>query len=115
MEVLNFDKSLVTDFEVQCQSSSSVYRSLVSQLCSSHLLMEELMEGVKIDGVFLSSFGGKVLFWVDGDVEVVALVGEKGRDASDSIWSIVVQELCKGQEFGPVILLVVVINAYVLL
>ena len=89
-EVLDFDKSLVTDFEVQCQSSSSVRRSLVSQLHSSHLLMEELVEGVKIDRVFLSSFKGKVSFWVDGDVGVVALVGEEGRDASGYIQSIVV-------------------------
>ena len=47
------------------------------------------MEGVKINGVFSSSFRGKVLFWVDGDVGVVALVG-KERDASGCIRSIVV-------------------------
>ena len=69
------------------------------------------MEGIKIDRVFLSLFGGKVSFWVDGDVRVVALVGEEGRDASGSVQSIVVQELCKGQEFGPVVLLVVAIDA----
>ena len=68
------------------------------------------MEGIKIDGVFLSSFGGKVSFWVDGDVGVVALVGEEGRDASGSVRSIVVQELRKRQEFGPVVLLVVAID-----
>ena len=48
------------------------------------------MEGVKIDGVFSSLFGGKVLFWMDVDVRVVAFVGEEGRDASDSVQSIVV-------------------------
>ena len=69
---------------------SNVCGSFVLQLCSSHLLMEELVEGVKIDGVFSSLFGGKVLFWVDGDVGVVALVGEEGRDASSSVQSIVV-------------------------
>ena len=69
------------------------------------------MEGVKIDGVFLSSFGGKVSFWVDGDVGVVALVGEEGRDTSGSVLSIVVRELHKEQEFGPVVLLVVAIDA----
>ena len=49
------------------------------------------MEGVKIDGVFLSLFRGKVSFWVDGDVGVVALVGKEGRDTSGCIQSIVVQ------------------------
>ena len=48
------------------------------------------MEGVKINRVFSSLFRGNVSFWVDRDVEVVALVGEEGRDASGSIWSIVV-------------------------
>ena len=89
-EILCFDEGLVTDFEVRCRSSSSVRGSLVSQLHHSHLLTEELVEGVKIDGVLLSSFGGKVSFWVDGDVGVVTLVGEEGRDASGCIRSIVV-------------------------
>ena len=110
-EVLSFDESLVINFEVQYWSSSSVCGSLISQLCCSHLLMEELVEGVKINGVFSSSFRGKVLFWVDRDVGVVALVGEEGRDASGCVWSIVVQELHKGQEFGPVVLLIVTIDA----
>ena len=90
VEVLSFDKSLVTDFEVQCRSSSSVCRSLVLQLHSSYFFTEELVEGVKINRVFSSSFGGKVSFWMDRDVGVVALVGEEGRDASGSIRSIVV-------------------------
>ena len=90
VEVLSFDESLVTDFEVQYRSSSSIRGSLVLQLYSNHLLMEELVEGVKIDRVFLSSFGGKVSFWVDRDVGVVALVGKEGRDASGSVQSIVV-------------------------
>ena len=61
-EVLGFDKSLVTDFEVWCWSLSSIHGSLVLQLHSSHLLIEELVEGFKIDRIFMSSFGGKVLF-----------------------------------------------------
>ena len=48
------------------------------------------MKGVKIDGVFSNSFRGKVSFWVDGDVGVIALVGEEGRDTSSCIQSIVV-------------------------
>ena len=71
-------------------SLSSICRSLVLQLHSSHLLTEELVEGVKIDRVFLSLFRGKVLFWMDRDVGVVALVGEEGRDTSGCIQSIVV-------------------------
>ena len=90
VEVLGFDESLVTNFEVQCWSSSSICRSLILHLCSSHLLTEELVEGVKIDGVLSTLFEGKVSFWVDRDIGVVALVDEEGRDTSGCIWSIVV-------------------------
>ena len=52
--------------------------------------MKELVEGVKINRVFSSLFEGKVSFWVDRDIGVVALVDEEGRDTSGCIWSIVV-------------------------
>ena len=58
---------------------------MILQLHSSHLLMEELVEGVKINGVFLSLFRDKVSFWVDGDIRVVALVGEEGKDTSSCV------------------------------
>ena len=61
---------------------------MVSQLCSSHLLIEELAERIKVDGASL--LGGQVSFWVDRDIGVVAFVGEKGRDISGSIQSIVI-------------------------
>ena len=48
------------------------------------------MEGVKINRVFVSLFGGKVSFWVDRDIRVVALVGDEGRDTGSHIWSIVI-------------------------
>ena len=61
--------------------------------------MEELVEGIKVNGVFTSSlgflFGDKVSFWVDGDVEEVAFVGKEGRDSSSYFQSIVIWELCK--------------------
>ena len=57
-----------------------------------HFFLEELVEEVKINGILLSSFGGKVLFRMYRDVWMVAFVGKEGGDTSGSIQSIVVRE-----------------------
>ena len=51
------------------------------------------MEGAEVDGILLSSFGGKVSFWMYRDVRMIAFIGEEGGDTGGSIWSIVVREL----------------------
>ena len=43
-------------------------RSLIAFLGMGHLLMEELMEGVEVNGVLSSSSRGKVSFWIDCDI-----------------------------------------------
>jgi hypothetical protein len=40
-------------------------------------------------------------FWM------IAFVGRKGGNTSHGIWSIVVGELGDGEEFGPIVLLVI--------
>jgi hypothetical protein len=77
--------------------------------------MEELVEGVEINGILLHACRGKISLWVDGEIGVVALVGEERRNACGSAWSIIVRELCERQEFGPIVLLIVGINPQVLL
>ena len=52
------------------------------------------MEGVKVNGILLSLFGGKILFQMYRNVWMVAFVGEEGGDTNNSIQSIVVRELC---------------------
>ena len=52
------------------------------------------MEGVKVNGILLSSFGGKVSFRMYGGVQMVAFIGEEGGDTGGSVRSIVVRELC---------------------
>ena len=51
------------------------------------------MEGVEVDEILSSLFGGKVSFWMYGDVRMVAFIGEEGGDTSGSVRSIVVREL----------------------
>jgi hypothetical protein len=42
-----------------------------------HLFVEELVEGVEIDGILLCTCRGKIFLQVDGEVGVVALVGKE--------------------------------------
>ena len=66
---------------------------MVSLLCMCHFFLEELVEGVEVDGILSSSFGGKVSFRMYGDVWMVAFIGKEGGDTSGSVQSIVVREL----------------------
>ena len=43
------------------------------------------MEEIKVNIVFMSSFGGKVSFLVDRDVRVVAFVDEKEGNTSSCV------------------------------
>ncbi len=73
------------------------------------------MEGVKIDGILLCMYRSQVSLQMDGEVGVVAFVGEEGRDACGGIRSIIVCELRKWQELGPIVLLIVGIYPQILL
>ena len=55
------------------------------------------------------------MFGVNSDIGVITFVGEKWRDSGSSCGSIVVSELTKREEAGPVVLLVVAEDLKVLL
>ena len=45
---------------------------------------------------------------------MITLVGKEGCDAGSGTWSIVISELSKWKEFGPIVLLVVAVDSKVL-
>ena len=55
------------------------------------------------------------MFGVNSDIGVITFVGEKQRNSGRSCGSIVVSELTKREEAGPVVLLVVAEDMKVLL
>ena len=63
-----------------------------------HLILEELVEGSKIDGVLLGMYRCQVLLGMDGEVGVVSLVGKEWGDPCGGIRSIVVCKLSQGQK-----------------
>ena len=73
------------------------------------------MEGVEIDGVLLCAYRSQVSLQMDGEVGVVAFVGEEWGNACGSIRSIIVCELHKWQELGPIVLLIVRVYLQILL
>ena len=86
---------MVSDFEVWCWGLSGISRFLVSLLHVHHFFLEELVEGVEVNGILLTLFRGKVSFWMYRDVWMVAPIDKEWRDTGGSIQSVVVQELCK--------------------
>lgn len=87
----------------------------VSDLSIGDGLSELRVEFVQVDGKFASTSGGEVVFGVDGDVRMIALVGEERRDTGGRVRSVVVGELREWEKTGPVVLLVVAVDAEILL
>ena len=115
MEVLGLNKDRAANLENGCGELSGIRRALVMFLHVVHLFAEKLVEGVEIDGVLLCMYRSQVSLQMDGEVGVVAFVGEEGGDAHGSIRSIIVCELRKWQELGPIVLLIVRVYLQILL
>src|SRR6266581_2292475 len=80
-----------------------------------HFFVEELMEGVEVDGVLLGAYGCQISLGMNGNARVVTLVSVEWRHTGGGVRSIIVGELRKGQEFSPIVLLVVAVNPQILL
>ena len=72
--------------------------------------MEELVEGVEVDRVLLGMYGSQISLGMDGDVWVVAFVSKEQGHTGSCVQSIIVCKLCKRQELGPIVLLVIAVN-----
>ena len=114
-EVLGLDIDTISDVQLRRRCTTLIGRSLVSELCFTDILLEMLVEFFKVDCEFMSASGGERVFGVNGDVGMVALVGEEWRDTRSIAWGVVVGKLRERQEFGPVVLLIVAVNSEVLL
>ena len=114
-EELGLDIDTISDVQLRRRCTAMVGRSLVSELCFTDILLEMLVEFLEVDCEFMSASGGEGVFGVNGDVRMVALVGEEWRDTRSIAWGVVVGKLRERQEFGPVVLLIVAVNSEVLL
>ena len=76
-EMFGFDKYLIADFEIRCWRSVFVGRDLVSFLGIGDHQSELLVKLVEVYYKVAGAGGDKVSFRVDGEVWVVALIGEE--------------------------------------
>ena len=67
---------------------------LVATLCGRDLLMEFLMEFIKVNCEFSGTSRCEVMFWMYRDVWMIAFVSEEWRDSGGGTWSIIVGKLC---------------------
>ena len=114
-EVLGLDIDTISDVQLRRRCTTLISRSLISELCFTDILLEMLVEFFEVDREFMSASRGERVFGVNGDVGMVALVGEEWRDTRSIAWGVVVGKLRERQEFGPVVLLIVAVNSEVLL
>ena len=77
-EVFGFDEYLVANFEIWCWGLVFVSGDLVLFLSIGDRQLELLVKLVKVHYKVASMGGDEVLFRVDGEVWVVALIGEEG-------------------------------------
>ena len=96
------------------KSGGGVCRTLIALLGGGDHLLQFLMELIKVDHKVACTSADEVVFWMDGDIGMVAFIGEEGQDACSSTRSVVVGKLGQRQELGPVVLLVIAVGLYVL-
>src|SRR5882724_5029855 len=74
-EELNLDICLATDFEFWGWKPSGISRSLVSTLSFSDVLLKLLVQLVKVGDKVTCMCRSEVVFWVNGKVRMIPLVG----------------------------------------
>src|SRR5882724_9496659 len=93
MEELSLDICLATDFEFQGRKPSGISGSLVLMLSFSDVLLKLLVQLVEVGDKVTCTCGSKVMFRVNGKVQMVTLVGKEGCNAGSGTRSIVVSKL----------------------
>src|SRR5882724_4690326 len=92
-EELSLDVCLATDFEFWGWQPSGISGSLVSTLSFSDVLLKLLVQLVEVGDKVTCVCRSEVMFWVNGKVRMITLVGKEGCNASSGTRSIVVSKL----------------------
>src|SRR5882724_8740753 len=91
-EELSLDICLATDFEFWGWKLPGISGNLVSMLSFSDVLLKLLVQLVEVSDKVTCACRSEVVFWVNGKVRMVTLVGKEGCNSSSGTWSIVVSE-----------------------
>ena len=110
METMFFDIGMFA----KDQHATSIHGFLESELRFGHLSLEIFVEFPQVS-IFLSVVGGQIPLRMNCEIQVVTLVGEERRHTSCLARHVVVGKLDQREQFGPVVLLVVIVSTEVLL
>jgi hypothetical protein len=78
MEILSLVKNLISNLEIQSGFMFSICRALIALLSMGHFFLEELVELIEVYSIIPGTGGREVTFQMDGNVWMIALIGEDG-------------------------------------
>src|ERR1700730_9569056 len=113
-EILRFNIDSGSDLELRCRSPAGIRQTLIVTLRIGDLGMEFLVELVQVHSEFSGTDRSYFAFRVHQYIRMITLVREEWGNPRSGARSIVVGEFRQGQEFGPVVLLIIAVTMEVL-
>src|ERR1700731_3791243 len=113
-EILRFNIDSGSDLELRCRSPAGIHRTLIATLRIGDLDTEFLVELVQVHSEFSGTDRSHFAFWVHRYIRMITLVRKEWGNPHSGARSIVVGKFHLGQEFGPVVLLIIAVTTEVL-
>src|ERR1700731_2650695 len=109
-EILRFNVDSGSNLELWCWSPTGVRRTLIATLRIGDLGTEFLVELVQVHSEFSGTDRSYFAFRVHRYIQMITLVRKEWGNPCSGTRSIVVGEFRQGQEFGPVVLLIIAVT-----
>src|SRR3984893_14778365 len=114
VEILRLNIDSGSNLELQCQGPTGIRRTLIATLRISDLGTEFLVELVQVHSEFSGTDRSYFAFRVHRYIQMITLVREEWGNPRSGARSIVVGEFRQGEEFRPVVLLIIAVTTEVL-
>src|SRR3984893_3539103 len=113
-EILRFNVDSGSDLELRCRSPAGIRWTLIAMLRIGDLGTEFLVELVQVHSEFSGMDRSHFAFRVHRYIRMITLVRKEWGNPRSGARSIVVGEFCQGEEFRPVVLLIIAVTMEVL-
>src|ERR1700731_2459669 len=113
-EILRFNIDSGSDLELRCRSPAGIHWTLIATLRIGDLGTEFLVELVQVHSEFSGMDRSYFTFQVHRYIRMITLVRKEWGNPRSGARSIVVGEFHQGEEFGPVVLLIIAVTTEVL-
>src|SRR6202045_4915129 len=113
-EILRLNIDSGSDLELRCQGPAGIHQTLIATLRIGDLGTEFLVELVQVHSEFSGTDRSYFAFQVHRYVRMITLVRKEWGNPRSGTRSIVVGEFHQGEEFGPVVLLIIAVTTEVL-